>query len=186
MPGLAPPNSMSPKLLKRVELATNLAIVATTLLICLVLVKTYFLSPPASAASGKPVTEDRTRVGETLSIPGVEWSGKGQTLVLAPSSECVYCTTSAPFYRRLAQERGNLRLVAVTPQNVEAGQRYLERLGVPVDEVRQVSRDTIGVQGTPTLLLVDERGSVTREWIGKLPAAQEAEVLSYLNASAAR
>lgn len=174
---------MNPKLLRRVEFATNLAIIITALLICAVIVKAYFLSPRPPTAGAAEV---RTRVGETLSIPGIEWPGRARTLVLALSSDCGYCTSSAPFYQRLAQQRGEVRLVAVTPHKVEAGRKYLEKLGVPVSEVTQVPLESIGVQGTPTLLLVDERGSVTKEWIGKLPAEQEAEVLDHLSAPATR
>lgn len=178
---------MHPQLLNRVEFVANMAIIATSLLLCMVLVKTYFLPPVNAPATGSlPLEEKELRAGETLSLPGLEWSGKGLTLVLALSPSCEYCTTSAPFYQRLVRERRDVRVVAVTPQEVEAGRRYLERLGVPVNEIRQTPLESIGVQGTPTILLVDGKGSVTKKWIGKLTAEREAEVLNNLSASAIR
>jgi hypothetical protein len=69
-------------------------------------------------------------------------------------------------------------LVAVLPQATEEGKRYLEGLGVDVNEIRQSSLSEIKVTGTPTLMLVNSDGIVTDSWVGKLPADQEADVLS--------
>ena len=38
----------------------------------------------------------------------------------------------------------------------------------------------IGVEGTPTLLLVDESGKVIASWVGKLGPDQEAAVFARL------
>jgi thioredoxin-related protein len=35
----------------------------------------------------------------------------------------------------------------------------------------------LGVQGTPTLILVNQDGKVEQSWAGKLPPEQETEVL---------
>jgi hypothetical protein len=115
-----------------------------------------------------------------LSISGVDWAKNGQTLVLAISSTCHYCSESAPFYQRLARERGDIRMLAVLPQPVEEGRRYLEKLGVEVDDVKQASLASMGVSGTPTLILVNKDGAVENSWVGKLPTVQETEVLGSL------
>lgn len=80
------------------------------------------------------------------------------------SNTCRFCTESADFYKKLAQERAkhlDARIIAVLPQDVEAGRTYLNKLGEVVDEVRQSSLDAIGVRATPTLILVDDKGVVT-------------------------
>jgi hypothetical protein len=69
-------------------------------------------------------------------------------------------------------------LLAVLPQPVEEGRRYLATLGVAVDEIKQSSLSSIDVRGTPTLMLVNSDGVVTDTWVGRLQAEQEAEVLS--------
>jgi hypothetical protein len=51
---------------------------------------------------------------------------------------------------------------------------------VTVDEVRQDSLDSIGVTGTPTLILVNREGAVDGVWVGKLPPEGETEVLGRL------
>lgn len=53
-------------------------------------------------------------------------------------------------------------------------------MGVPITEVRQTGLREVGVSGTPTLLLVNEKGSITKSWIGQLRADKEAEVLGAL------
>jgi hypothetical protein len=67
----------------------------------------------------------------------------------------------------------------VLPQEVSQGQTYLGKLGVVVDEVRQSTLGAIGVSGTPTLLLVDNKGAVKQSWLGKLSPDKETEVLSH-------
>jgi thioredoxin-related protein len=71
-------------------------------------------------------------------------------------------------------------LVAVLPQPTNEGRYYLEKLGVFVDEVKQLPLESIGVQGTPTLMLLDRSGTVTKSWIGRLPPEREQTVLSAL------
>jgi thioredoxin-related protein len=56
----------------------------------------------------------------------------------------------------------------------------LEGAGVHVDDVKQAQLSTIGVTGTPTLLLVDSTGKVANVWQGKLQPDQEAGVLAVL------
>jgi hypothetical protein len=73
--------------------------------------------------------------------------------------------------------------VAVLPQDVSEGRKYLNELGVPINEVRQSTLESLGVGGTPTLILVDNKGAVTDSWVGKLPPDKESEVLGHLQGS---
>ena len=49
-----------------------------------------------------------------------------------------------------------------------------------MDDVRQVPLNTLGVRGTPTLLLVNDAGVVTDVWVGKLEPDQQTQVLAAL------
>jgi hypothetical protein len=167
-------------LIKRIELIANLAIIVVAILLGVVLVGNYMLprfrAPQQAAGSS-------IAPGTKLSLPGVDWKANGRTVVLALSTGCHFCTESAPFYQRVAQVRakaGNIRLVAVFPEPVSEGQRYLSSLGVTVDEVRQAQLDSIGVIGTPTLIMTDGEGAVANSWRGKLPSEKESEVLARL------
>lgn len=169
---------MTGNLSRRLEVAANVAILVVAVLICAALVKTYLLGP------AKPQQQSPApAVGSKVSVPDVEWGKNGRTLVLVLQKGCHFCAESAPFYQRLVRDtagREGLRLVAVLPQQAEEGRQYLKELGVPIDDVRQVSPNDLGVRGTPTLLLVDGSGAVTDSWVGQLPPDKEAEVLHRL------
>jgi hypothetical protein len=84
------------------------------------------------------------------------------------------------FYKKIASNKGSARLVAIFPQSVEEGRAYLTRLDIDVDEVRQFRLESIGVEGTPTLLLINSSGVVTERWVGRLMPDQELVVLRAL------
>jgi thioredoxin-related protein len=164
-------------LYRKVEFLSNMAIIIVALLLGVVLVKQYILSP-SGAAEIKTVS-----AGEKLSLPDVNWDTSRQTLLIVLSQGCHFCSESVPFYQRLAEEvkgRSDIRLLAVLPQPTSEGQKYLDDLGVPIKDVKQAELSSIPVRGTPTLVLVDSKGVVTDAWVGKLPSDKEAEVISKL------
>ena len=165
---------------KKIELVANLAIITVACLLVTVLAKDYLLSRPSNIVQDKPsANEPAASNSFSVSSLGIEWKSR-QTLLLILSSECHYCTESAPFYKRIIQNKGETRIVAVMPQGVIDGQKYLERLGISVDEIKQSALSNLGVRGTPTLLLVDESGTIKESWLGKLPSEQEPKVLAFL------
>jgi hypothetical protein len=122
-------------------------------------------------------------IGSTVPVSDVNWAGNKQTLLLVLRNGCHFCTDSAEFYRRLAKEpasRTNTKLVAVLPGTVDDSRSYLDGLGVPISTVRQAGLGALRVSGTPTLLLVNDKGVVTKSWVGQLPACKEAEVVAAL------
>jgi thioredoxin-related protein len=67
--------------------------------------------------------------------------------------------------------------VAVLPQSTSDSQKYLNDLGVAVDDTKQAALAEVQVGATPTLILADQSGSVVESWVGKLPDEQEGDVL---------
>jgi hypothetical protein len=121
---------------KRVELLANVAIIFIAIILGAVLVNRYLLSAPTP-----PAVAERPgfNPGTKLSLPGVEWGWSRRTLLIVLSTNCHYCTESAPFYQKLAQEKTkhtDVGLLAVLPQSVEESQKYLGEHGVKVDDVR--------------------------------------------------
>ena len=196
-------NNSKRKVARAIEIATNVSIIIVALVGATVLVKNYLLRSAAPATNeinqttagrnqqglandGRTVRTSSVppkapEEGSQLSVPGVTWSDSNQTVVLALSEKCRYCSESAPFYQRLAREfskRSDVRMVAVFPHKADAGKKYLDELGVPVGQVIQASLDSLQVRGTPTLVIVDKNGTVTRSWVGKLSSERESEVLS--------
>lgn len=171
---------MTNKLTKGLEVSANVAIILAAVLLGAVLVKQQLLGGTRTQASGSQLG---VAVGAKFTVPNVNWNENNRTLLLALSTTCHFCTESAPFYQRLVKESG-VRLIAVVPQDVAEGKLYLNRLGVPIDDIRQMSLDSIGVAGTPTLLLVDDEGRVSGRWVGKLDADREADLLKQVRKNA--
>jgi hypothetical protein len=69
----------------------------------------------------------------------------------------------------------------VFPQSVENSRTYLNKLGVSVSDVVQSSLSSVGVSGTPTLLLIDNEGSVTDSWVGRLSDSEAAKVIAQIH-----
>jgi Redoxin len=185
---------------QQIEIVSHIAIIIVAILISVVLVKTYLIpnktddkinAALANSGAGGPQTRNAAApelLGKKISLPDTNFEKNGQTLVLALSTGCHFCTESASFYKELVQKRakqGNIHLIAVLPQPVDASRKYLNDLGVTVDDVKQLTPSSIGVRGTPTLLLVNKEGVVTESWIGKLSPPKETEVLSRLQTSRA-
>ncbi|SRR6266542_1900138 len=175
------------KVAQKIELASQIAIIIVAALIGAVLVKNHLLTGSQSkgaAVNNKPAagqTADAGLTGKAITLPDVDWKKGDQTLVLVLSTGCHFCTESASFYKAMTNARkGSTRLIAVLPQSIEAGRKYLGDLGIAVDDVRQARPDSLGVQGTPTLLLVNKDGVITSSWRGKLPPEKELEVMARL------
>lgn len=179
-------------MIKKLEVLANVAVVITSLVLCSVLVKKYFfgaakLEPSVEVAQAKPPDSKASRrpsiqAGTKISLPGIDWSKSSRTVVLALSTTCHFCSESASFYQNLQQQKPNtVRLVAVFPQPVEDSRNYLNRLGVSVSDVVQSSLSSVGVSGTPTLLLIDNEGSVTDSWVGRLSDSEAARVIEQIH-----
>jgi len=172
--------SSSAKRPTKLEMVANLSTIIVSLLLSIVLIKVFLLPEgrPAASAARPQVAKGTSLKG---SLAGVDWSKNGRTLVLAISTRCHFCTDSAPFFQRLSKERpASTKLLAVLPQAVDESRKYLEQEGVHVDDVKQAQLDSIKVRGTPTLLLVDNTGTVAQAWVGKLEPSQQEDVLRVL------
>jgi hypothetical protein len=162
--------------MKRLDLVANVAIIVTSVALLGFLGNTWYESryAPQSPAA-------RALVGRTVQLSGVDFTQKEKTLLIAISSTCHFCKESQPFYRQLAQTQSvRANLVAVLPMPQPDAENYvhtsisssLQAVSAPLDE--------IGVNNTPTLLLVDRTGKVMKAWIGKLDDASQRQVQSQL------
>ncbi|HEX8179938.1 MAG TPA: hypothetical protein VF525_10385 [Pyrinomonadaceae bacterium] len=174
------------KLIKRVQLIASIASIVTCLVVTgftLVVGVQLVRSSRSAAKTAAHNGQHTVAVGDTLTPLDLNWAASERTLVLALSSDCGYCRASAPFYQTLAKATNGhkpARLAVVLPQDLAAGRQYLNEIGVPVSEVKQLNLSALGVWGTPTLMLVNSAGVVTDLWIGKLNETQQVEVLSRL------
>lgn len=167
------------------ETVANAATIIAALLLSVVLIKVYLLpSAPHRLGRGVPSIAIGTNIKGHLD--GVDWQKNGRTLVLALSTQCHFCTASAPFFRTLVEQASNnVKTVAVFPQSVDEAQKYLNGEGVRVDQIAQADLNRIGVRGTPTMLLVNNAGVVTNAWVGELQPSQQGQVLNALKGTTA-
>ena len=90
-----------------------------------------------------------------------------------------------PFYRKLAQlEHSNqigVHLVAVFPDDPAVVHQVVETQHLTLEVLPRFELGQVKVQATPTLMLVDEQGRVSKVWMGELPAAEEAEVIAAIS-----
>jgi thioredoxin-related protein len=121
-------------------------------------------------------------LGKKVSLPDVDWAKSERTLVLVLDKSCKFCLKSAPFYQKLLREsteRRDLHVIAVFPHGVEEGKEYLTHIGVDISDVRRATLESLGLRGTPTLLLVNKQGVISGLWMGQLPPDGESAVFKY-------
>ncbi len=165
---------MFSKLKTRPELAAYLVVITVSVILGVFIGRTYLVR-----VSG-PRTN--TLEGTQFQLAHTDWQKSKRTVVLAFRAGCHYCEDSAEFYRALGEQcrLKNVRLIAVSPDPVSESQQYLNDIGVSVDEVRQSELPPLGIMRTPTLVLVDNGGIVSRIWMGKLSPVNEQDVFTRL------
>jgi len=168
------------KLQSKLESGANVAIIVVALLIIGVLAQRYFFP-------SKPGSEEDTRppgpsIGSRVDLPGTDWARQPLTVLLVLQKDCIYCTKSAPFYQRLLKDAAgkNIKFIAVLPQPKEIGQIYLADLGISGLEIKEATLKSVDVRGTPTLIVVNDKGEVVNTWAGQLRPEREAEVYKQL------
>lgn len=122
------------------------------------------------------------RPGSQLSLlPDYDLGSGEQTLILALQTDCSYCEASLPFYRQLAaaaaQDECGTDLLAVFPEEDEDVAGFVHGNDLRVPTLASVSLPSLGVEGTPTLMLVDTAGTIQSAWVGDLQPADEREIL---------
>lgn len=149
-------------------------------LVLLIYITTLVARPHFGAQEHVRVAPLKT--GQVVKINGVNWAQSRHTLVLALQTTCHYCAASAPFYKQLMRGRDPVvwQAVAVLPQPVDRATAYMRTEGYSIPQVRQMNLNLIGIAGTPTLLLVNQKGRLEKRWVGQLSPTGENEVAEAL------
>ncbi|HEX6717149.1 MAG TPA: hypothetical protein VF088_08550 [Pyrinomonadaceae bacterium] len=175
-----------------IQNVANISIIIVAALIAIVLIRNYLLPTPQKQVTtdnaSKQLTANSTRSllpGTKLSLPDVEWPHTDHTVVLALSTTCHFCTESAAFYQQLLKKRGNVPIIAVLPQAISESKKYLDQLNLHFDDTKQINLESIGIEGTPTLIVLDGNGAVIESWVGKLSDTEQSNVLRRVRESVA-
>ena len=167
----------------------KLEVVTNIVLICLACVIGYqFWQARGSPENPPPAW---VKVGDQLpSLPAYDWKAHDRTLVLALKNGCRFCEESIPFYRKLAElEKSNqidAHLIAVFPDDLAAVSQLVETQQLAVEAFPGIELSQMKVEGTPTLILVDRQGRVSKVWIGELAEAGQADVVTAISKAGAK
>lgn len=104
-------------------------------------------------------------------LPGVSFAARPLTLILFERSDCTFCTQSMPFYRELSTfiDKARVQFVVASWEERGTTERYLSEHNVAADHIVQLDSEfRHSIRGTPTLVLVDNMGTVRDSWVGLL------------------
>ncbi|HKQ76606.1 MAG TPA: hypothetical protein VJ810_23125 [Blastocatellia bacterium] len=161
---------------KKLNALANITIIIVGVIIVALLVKRQFFSEPLFSTNN-------FQIGKRVPLEEITWDQNDQTLFLVITEKCHFCTSGMPFYRQLAEMRNGqnkFKLVVITTGRGDEGKRYVNSLGITIDEIKQVTDKTIGIVRVPSIILANSSGIVTDIWTGKLTSVQETEVLDRL------
>lgn len=160
--------------MKPLDRIANIAVIAAVVVFLILVGRIeLFRHTPVSPGSAEAL------IGKTVSIPGVHFPVGQDTLLLGLSSTCHFCKDSLPFYRQLiAQAQGRINIVAVLPQPQSEAEAFVRESGLTGIKVVSAPLASVGVYGTPTLLLVDDASKVKSVWIGKQDDAGQQRILA--------
>jgi thiol-disulfide isomerase/thioredoxin len=114
-------------------------------------------------------------VGQHLDLPATAYGSSPRTLVVFASSECVGCRITAPFFRTIAERLrgGGLQMRVVMDAPTEARRKqaleYVASTGLDATALEAVALETTRIKRVPTLVLVDQSGTVLSDWEPPLP-----------------
>jgi hypothetical protein len=138
----------------------------------------FVKQPPAVLRSGL----ERGMVLE--SIPSIDYRTSTRTLLLALNTKCIYCSESLPFFKKLAAANGlssgTLHIVAIFPNKTQDVAIYLKENDFSVDTVAEVEFSHLNISGTPSMVLLDNKGRVSDFWIGKLSDGEADKLIGSL------
>lgn len=175
IPGSLLPESERRFLVKHLDRIANIAVIVAVVVFLALVVRGDFAWHRIPQTAQAP---SQNLIGTTVSLPGVQFPKDRSSLLLVVSTQCHFCKDSLPFYKDLtAKSHGRLNVVAVLPQPQAEAQKFLQDAGVEANQVVTATPDTLGVRGTPTVLLVDSSGKVKHEWVGRLDQSGQKDLL---------
>jgi hypothetical protein len=160
--------------MSNLERATHICLISVSVVSLALLMERRF----APKVDPRPSAQEL--VGKHLDVPGLNWKSSHLNAVFYISARCHFCRDSMPFYRQVSErQNGNRQRVALSvlsPEGPEELKKLLAKENIAVDGFYRTPRN-VSFRGTPTLLLVDDRGIVLRAFEGKLDQSREREFL---------
>ena len=107
-----------------IETGAQILIAIAVVVVAGVVVKRYLF--PSQVSNGSIQQQAQKLMGTRINVPNVDWEQNKKSLVFFLKKDCVYCKSSAPFYRQLIEDASqrNVKWLAVLPDSLEEGIRY--------------------------------------------------------------
>jgi hypothetical protein len=162
----------------KIEVVANVTVILLGVVIGSIFLKDRFFIPTPQV--------NEVKVGDRLNrLDGWDWGAHDRTLILVLKKGCHFCEDSVPFYQRLLAAHkqdsySTTALLAAFPDDAEVVKQVVQSQALDIPALAEVPLEDLKASGTPTLLLVDKRGTVLKAWIGMLSPRQELEVMTAL------
>ena len=163
---------------KEIALISAAAIVA----IFVLKLSGYFQTQPN--ADGSVGTSHAPLVTDAqLIIKAADFTAHPLSLILVTSPTCQYCLASKAFHQKLQTEAqlNDVPLYVAVPSSGNAA-AYVRDVRFAPESIREWKDLNLAASGTPTLVAVDQKGTVRRLWVGQLPPERESTVFSLIKA----
>lgn len=166
--------------LNQVGGASNIALTAVAMML------TVFVGMNAHRRSQmvEVAPDEASDIVQTISSE--QFNKAAKTVVIVVRSTCQFCTSSMPFYAKLADAAKasgmpSVQLIAVSYEDEPTIQSYFSHHGVAAPTVISSQASVIARAKTPMVLVVDNDGMVVEALLGQLTHSEESRILRVLN-----
>ncbi len=177
----------SESLRKKLDVAANVAIIVFAAIIAIVLIRQQInRRADAKRVAAAEELQSALNPGRQIQPPiGYDWNQHNRTLLMALRYGCIHCEKNMSFYRKVkarVDKAGlNTSLLSIFPDDSFVAQHDLDTHGLNgLPYIANVNFVELHVFGTPTLLLIDNKGTITHSWLGELSEHDQEEVIGEL------
>lgn len=120
--------------------------------------------------------------GQHVDVPAAWYDSSPKTLIIFGRASCVACEKAQPFLKGLVTRlNGRAAAVFAHPSGADADDiAFAKSIGITSDRIVRVDA-SLRVRATPTLLLVDQTGTVLEAWEGAGPPERQSAILKAID-----
>ena len=164
----------------------RLSVVASLGLVGMVVATAMYIGWPrvAGAIGMKPAPPAPAySAGQKIDVPAEWYSGSPKTLLIFARATCGACQKAQPFIKGLVGRlNGRAAAVMAHPAGDPDDLKYAESIGVTESNI-VVVRPGLRVRSTPTIVLLNENGTVLDAWEGAGPPEKQASIVKAIDAA---
>ena len=158
----------------------RLSVAATISLVLMVVATAAYVGwPRVAGAVGikPPAPQPAYAAGQTFDAPPAWYADAPRTLVIFARASCTACEKAQPFLKELVGTVGPkaAAVMAHPPGAPDEDAQFARSLGIADDRIVVVDAG-LRVKSTPTIVLVDQRGTILHAWEGVGPVENQARI----------